>query len=334
MRLDSARHAIISSPQHRRGRAGVALMAWVKLDDQFARHPKVLSAGPLAGWLYIAGLCYANGYLTDGFIPLAAVRTLADFTHISTETASIGDFGSIMDEANPEALACHLVACGLWEEVDSGFLIHDYLDYNPAAESVRTARAARAEAGRVGGQRSGSTRRTPTPTSNEADAEQTRSKPQAKTKQTPEQTTGKNEVKGNPVPDPVPDPQPVPRSEQDRARDHDAGTSRTRDADGFDRATEGIGAKRNADLDAHATPGATPLDRLIAVVTSLHEPPRLAEHTTLREIRTLSPPVAEDEFTSALRDALARPNARSPLRYAYGLLKTTRLKGSLDGHES
>jgi len=36
------------------------MMAWVRLDDGFPDHPKALQAGPLACWLYVCGIAYAN----------------------------------------------------------------------------------------------------------------------------------------------------------------------------------------------------------------------------------------------------------------------------------
>lgn len=109
-------------------------MAWVKLDDQFADHPKIIKAGPLAGWLYICGLTYCGRYLTDGYIPRGQVRKLAD-----------------VDDAT--ALADRLVAVGLWEEIEDGYVVHDYLEYNPTAEEVLATREARAEAGHRAGLR-------------------------------------------------------------------------------------------------------------------------------------------------------------------------------------
>lgn len=100
-------------------------MSWVRLDDQFTDHPKIVQAGPLAGWLYICGLTYANRYLTDGRIPAAQVRRLAD-----------------VDGA--DELAARLVAAGLWEVVDGGYQIHDYLEYQPSADTVRKEREATA----------------------------------------------------------------------------------------------------------------------------------------------------------------------------------------------
>ncbi len=101
-------------------------MAWVKIDDQFTDHPKIVAAGPLAGWLYVAGLCYSARYLTDGFVPRAQVRKLVD-----------------VDEVTP--LVTALVTAGLWRESQGGYTIHDYLDYNPPAEKVKAERAANAQ---------------------------------------------------------------------------------------------------------------------------------------------------------------------------------------------
>lgn len=108
-------------------------MAWLKLDDRFAHHPKVLAAGPMAAWLHICGLSYCSEYLTDGYIPDGALPILA-----------------AVDA--PAQLAERLVEVGLWERADGGYRVHDYLEYNPSREQVLTARAARSEAGSIGGQ--------------------------------------------------------------------------------------------------------------------------------------------------------------------------------------
>jgi hypothetical protein len=101
-------------------------MPWVKVDDAFADHPKVVQAGPLAAWLYVAGLCYCGRLLTDGFIPRGQVRKLADVP------------GALK-------LAARLVEVGLWEEYPDGYRVHDYLDYNPSREQVAADRAATRE---------------------------------------------------------------------------------------------------------------------------------------------------------------------------------------------
>jgi len=96
-------------------------MAWVRLDDQFTDHPKIAAAGPVAGWVYVSGLCYAARYLTDGFVP---------------ETIALRFAGS-----SPEVLA-NLVECSLWDRVNGGYLIHDFLEYNPPASKVKAEREA------------------------------------------------------------------------------------------------------------------------------------------------------------------------------------------------
>jgi hypothetical protein len=112
-------------------------VTWAKVDDQFAEHPKVLALGRdrFAGMgLWLLGLTYANRFLTDGFIPDAALP------------------------AGSRKLAARLVEVRLWEHVSGGYRIHDFGDYQPSREEVNSLRAARAEAGRKGGLRSGSTR--------------------------------------------------------------------------------------------------------------------------------------------------------------------------------
>jgi hypothetical protein len=115
-------------------------MAWVKIDDQFADHPKIIAVGPLAAWLYVCGLTYCGRYLTDGFIPEGQTRKLADVE-------------------NPSELVAKLVATGLWVATEDGYIVHDYLEYNPTAEEVKATRQSRSNAGRKGGIASGESKR-------------------------------------------------------------------------------------------------------------------------------------------------------------------------------
>ncbi|MCC6315400.1 MAG: hypothetical protein IT337_15455 [Thermomicrobiales bacterium] len=101
------------------------MMAWVKLDDQFHDHPKVIDAGPLAEALYFRGLTYATRFLTDGFVPMGYLRRMGDLDAL--------------------AEAKRLVACGLWDEVEGGYQIHDYLDYQPSKARVLADRGKNAQ---------------------------------------------------------------------------------------------------------------------------------------------------------------------------------------------
>lgn len=115
-------------------------MSWVKVDDQFFRHPKVLAAGRDARDLYLVGLCYCAQGLTDGFIPSQALRVLAAEAEIDTGPAS----------------AARLVETGLWEPTEGGYTVHDYHEYQPTKERVIATREARAEAGSRGGKQKAS----------------------------------------------------------------------------------------------------------------------------------------------------------------------------------
>lgn len=101
-------------------------MGWVRLDDNFADHPKVIALSDSAFRLYIEALCYSNRQLTDGFIPNAVYLKL-----------------SKDDEAD------YLIDAGLWEQVNgnvispeltTGYQIRSYTEYQPTREKVEEKR--------------------------------------------------------------------------------------------------------------------------------------------------------------------------------------------------
>jgi len=104
-------------------------VAWVKIDDQLPDHPKLIRAGPCCAWLYIKGLCWSSRYLTDGFLPSDVA-----FHLVSPEKADS------MGNVNPWEYPDSLVGCGLWKKVEGGYMIHDYLHYNPSKTQVLEAR--------------------------------------------------------------------------------------------------------------------------------------------------------------------------------------------------
>lgn len=129
------------------------LMAWVRVDDSFYDHRKFAEAGPLGVAQYVAALAYCNRNLTDGFVPRSAARRLLDWEGITWNLVGNGLFANA-DEADGIDISEHLVACGLFEEAEGGFRIHDYHDYQPTAEEVNKDRdllsSKRSEAGRKG----------------------------------------------------------------------------------------------------------------------------------------------------------------------------------------
>jgi general stress protein YciG len=102
-------------------------MPWAKVDDCWWAHPKVMAADLAARGLWITVLSWSCAQRRD-MVP---------------ETLVLMVTGGSKTEANA------LVDAGLWHEVDGGWRIHDWADYQERSLSEK-----RAEAGRKGGQRS------------------------------------------------------------------------------------------------------------------------------------------------------------------------------------
>ena len=92
-------------------------MTWIKLDDTLPNNPKILPLSDKAFRLYIEGLCYANQYLTDGFLAQAVINRL--------------DSGNACQE---------LLDAGLWIEVEGGAQIHDYCEHQTSRKVVEEKR--------------------------------------------------------------------------------------------------------------------------------------------------------------------------------------------------
>lgn len=112
-------------------------MSWIKLDDQWMDHPKIIRAGRDARDMWLASITWCAKHLTDGIFPAELLPALAVMAGI--------------DVANCQELARVLLEVCLWESHDGSFRIHDYLEYNPSKEQVESNKRARTEAGRAGG---------------------------------------------------------------------------------------------------------------------------------------------------------------------------------------
>ena len=109
-------------------------MTWVKLDDGFNSHPKILQAGNGAAGLFARAMSFSGQHLTDGFVPDQFIA------------------GAIAAETCPE---CHAPIGGhqadacdsthLWTRTDGGVLIPDWADFNPTREKVEAERKAARE---------------------------------------------------------------------------------------------------------------------------------------------------------------------------------------------
>lgn len=108
-------------------------MTWVKLDDGFTDHPKVIGLSDRAFRAHVRAMCYCARFSPGvGSIPTAVLR-------------SLGATGQVVTE---------LTTAELWDDTTTGLYIHDFAEYHPKPNSE-----ARAEAGRRGGMASGEARR-------------------------------------------------------------------------------------------------------------------------------------------------------------------------------
>lgn len=87
-------------------------MAWVRIHDGAMTHPKVLRLNDRAFRLWVWGLTYAQQHLTDGWLPALAIP------------------GALIKGIKD------VIAVNLWAAVDTGYQIHDYLDWNDSRETV------------------------------------------------------------------------------------------------------------------------------------------------------------------------------------------------------
>jgi hypothetical protein len=97
-------------------------VTWFKIDDGFDNHPKIIKVGNAAAGLYVRCGAYCARHLTDGFISNEICR----------------QYGS-------KRLFMLLVKEGLWEPTSDGYIMHDYLSYNPSRAEVEAERKAAAE---------------------------------------------------------------------------------------------------------------------------------------------------------------------------------------------
>jgi len=87
---------------------------WLKVVASITKQPKFMTISPSASWLWLGGVGYCRESDTDGFIPNAVMPTLAPTVSLPTKHAKV------------------LCDAGLWERVEGGYRVHDYLDWNPS----------------------------------------------------------------------------------------------------------------------------------------------------------------------------------------------------------
>lgn len=210
-------------------------MGWARFDDRWPTHPKLLAAGLEAKGLDASGICYAAGQETDGFIPDSALLIIA------------------AGHRNPRKVAAVLVGVGRWSRDDErkGYIIHDYLEYNPTRESREADRVEKRRAGKLGGQRSGETRRG---SKNEANTKQSAS---SRTEAECFKQNGSTQVQAEPKHAVELPSRPVPSPSSSSSLKHQAGAPEPDDDDDEKfRASKARSIVAERRIDALTTPPA------------------------------------------------------------------------------
>jgi hypothetical protein len=104
------------------------IKAYFRLDLYFFENPKVVDLSHAATVLYIASIAYANRRETDGYVAQPMLRRLVE----------LDDYG---DGPSHHMLAEELVKAGLWEPVEGGWEIHDFLEHNESSQERDSRRA-------------------------------------------------------------------------------------------------------------------------------------------------------------------------------------------------
>ncbi len=99
-------------------------MGWARFDDGYADHPKVKAAGSLAMALDVRAILHCARYETDGVVVAALLPTLAvGIPRVKVHVARLVEVGR-----------WHLPGhtCPRCPQTSDGWVVHDFLTYNPS----------------------------------------------------------------------------------------------------------------------------------------------------------------------------------------------------------
>lgn len=94
---------------------------FLKILCDISKQAKFIDAGPVASWLWLAGVGHCRVSTTDGFIHMDVVP------------------GLVPGLKSPYRHAAKLVEVGLWHAANGGYEVHDYLAMNPSKAEVAEA---------------------------------------------------------------------------------------------------------------------------------------------------------------------------------------------------
>lgn len=125
-------------------------MVWAKFDDRYPWHRKVRPLSDAAFRLDVSAVCWCAENLTDGVIKAEHLPLVSDVKRPAKAAAELVKWGRWHDNGH-DCESCPEVPPGGW-------VVHDYLDYNPLRSKVEDDREKRRKAGELGGKASGRSR--------------------------------------------------------------------------------------------------------------------------------------------------------------------------------
>lgn len=102
-------------------------MPWARVDDSLHAHRKLRRASLEASGAFLLSLSYCAAYLTDG--------------HVDDEFLE----EVIPSKRKRDRIVAELLERQLFEPNGNGYVVHDYLDYNPSRADVERRRQKAAE---------------------------------------------------------------------------------------------------------------------------------------------------------------------------------------------
>lgn len=108
-------------------------MGFVFVQTSYLRHPKIVGLHERAVLLHLASILWTAEHLTDGYVPVTALRSLCDEAGIGARWRD----HRVRD----------LVSRQLWDELPEGWHVHDFEDWNRSSTRavVESNRAAAVE---------------------------------------------------------------------------------------------------------------------------------------------------------------------------------------------
>jgi len=104
-------------------------VTWLKTDDKMPRHPKVQPLSDAAFRLHHHALSHCAEHETDGFVATSAIDSLTHHKDKGPLIHELLNARGFRSDAQP-----------LWSEVDGGWRVHDFLEYNPSHAELEAKR--------------------------------------------------------------------------------------------------------------------------------------------------------------------------------------------------